>query len=55
MTHGWDDELSFSDVVGVIRSVARGVAHFRVTPEKMLDEAGWLKPKSTKRAKAKKK
>ena len=29
--------------------------HLGVTPEKMFEEAGWLKPKTTKRAKAKKK
>ena len=50
-----DDEPSLSEVVGMIQGVARGVAHFRVTPEKMCEQAGWLKPESTKRAKAKKK
>jgi len=39
----------------MIQGVARGVAHFRVTPEKMFEEAGWLKPKSRKGAKAKNK
>jgi len=29
--------------------------HLGVTPEKMFEEAGWLKPKTPKRAKAKKK
>ena len=29
--------------------------HLGVTPEKMFEEAGWVKPKSTKGAKAKKK
>jgi transcriptional regulator with XRE-family HTH domain len=29
--------------------------HLGVTPEKIFEEAGWLKPKSRKRAKAKKK
>jgi len=39
----------------MIQGVARGVAHFRVTPEKMFEEAGWVKPESTKRAKGEKK
>jgi len=55
MTSGWDDEPSLSEVVGMIQGVARGVAHFRVTPEKMFEEAGWLKPESTKRTKPRKK
>jgi len=55
MTRGGDHAPSLSEVVGMIQSVAGGVAHFRVTPEKMFEEAGWLKPESTKRAKAKKK